>query len=106
MKRLRLKIAAMTMATVMMFMAIPLQAEGFVNLHNELQMDNVLSYNADSGIFEQFDEFNGSLFHFVLTNDFVYSSQLSPEGVYSFAFRFLHDEGRLPLLKCQNLLTK
>ncbi|MCL2188516.1 MAG: hypothetical protein FWC16_00350 [Defluviitaleaceae bacterium] len=42
------------------------------------------------GVFESLSEYNGSIFYTRRTNEYIYSSQLTPSGHYDFAFRFIN----------------
>lgn len=53
--------------------------------------DHVIHYQrlGERGVAEQVAEIGGSIFYFVVTDEYAYSSQLTPCGIYNFAFSYI-----------------
>ena len=61
------------------------------NIESFSRTNTLIHYEryGDSGIVEQVSEINGSIFYFVMKEGYVYSSQLTPCGIYHFAFSYI-----------------
>ena len=74
------------LASLFIMQAVPvfangqdLRDDGFI--HHEIVDENF-------NVVEEVYEFDGSIFYFLMTAEYTYSSQLTPEGFYHFAFSY------------------
>lgn len=59
--------------------------------YNRTPQDGVIHHemiDAKGGIVEQIEEHEGSIFYLRIADEYIYSSQLTPQGYYNFAFRY------------------
>ena len=68
----------------------------YANEYLSIERDGIIHYEVrdeDFNVTEQIFEYDGDVFHFIMTEDYIFSSQLTPLGVYHFAFREIgHNE--------------
>jgi hypothetical protein len=87
MKKTKASIFSIIMAMIMMFSSVNV----FASNNTEIIRDDVMiAYQATNDNFEVVEEIlelEGSVFHFIKTDDHIFTSQLTPYGIVSFAFR-------------------
>jgi len=61
-----------------------LPSRDFNIIHEVVSVEDIIT--------EQIAEIDGFIYNFIVTEEFVYSSRLTPEGHYSFAFRYINSD--------------
>lgn len=86
------KITSMFLVVVMFIQPVLIYAENFLDSPDSLQDNFAISHyfkDGNCGVAEEVFEFMGNLFYFLKTDKFVFVSEITHLGFYSFAFRYV-----------------